>query len=138
KTVDGLPLTLPTPDGVITSGFGVRMDPFLDTPAMHTGIDYAAREGQAIGATAPGVIVAASVGYNGGYGTMVDIDHGNGIVPRFGPLSEIDVKVGQTVQKGTIIGKAGETGRATGPHLHYEVRVNDQPVDPATFLTAGD
>jgi murein DD-endopeptidase MepM/ murein hydrolase activator NlpD len=133
-----LPLTIPVPDPQITSPFGERIDPFLGTPALHPGIDYRAAEGQPIGATAPGKVVTAAYGDNGGYGNMVDIDHGNGVVTRFGHLSEIDVKVGQLIAKGTIIGKAGDTGRATGPHLHYEVRVNDQPVDPATFIAAGN
>jgi murein DD-endopeptidase MepM/ murein hydrolase activator NlpD len=138
KLAAQLPLTVPVPDPVVNSPFGERIDPFLGTPAIHPGIDYRAAEGQPIGATAPGTVTAAAYGDNGGYGNMVDIDHGNGVVTRFGHLSAIDVRVGLTVAKGTIIGKAGETGRATGPHLHYEVRVNDQPVDPNTFIAAGD
>ncbi len=133
-----LPLTAPIPDPAVSSGFGTRMDPFLGTPALHTGLDFRANQGMPVGATAPGVVVTADVGYNGGYGNMVDIDHGNGIVTRFGHLSEIAVKVGQTVSKGTIIGRAGSTGRATGPHVHYEVRIDDDPIDPTRFLTAGD
>jgi murein DD-endopeptidase MepM/ murein hydrolase activator NlpD len=133
-----LPLTAPVADPSISSDFGQRIDPFLGTPALHTGLDFRAEKGLPVGATAPGVVVAADTGYNGGYGNMVDVDHGNGIVTRFGHLSEIAVKVGQAVTKGTIIGRAGSSGRATGPHLHYEVRINDDPTDPTRFLTAGE
>jgi murein DD-endopeptidase MepM/ murein hydrolase activator NlpD len=138
KFAAGLPLAVPVPDPQITSGFGTRIDPFLGTPAVHTGIDYRAYEGQPIAATAPGTVIAAETGYNGGYGNMVDIDHGNGVVTRFGHLSAIDVRVGQVVAKGTIIGRAGSTGRATGPHLHYELRVNDEAIDPTGYITAGE
>jgi murein DD-endopeptidase MepM/ murein hydrolase activator NlpD len=138
KVAAGLPLTVPVPDPIVTSSFGTRLDPFLGTPALHTGVDYRALQGQPVAATAPGTIVAADFGYNGGYGNMIDIDHGDGIVTRFGHLSEIDVKVGQVVAKGAIIGKAGATGRATGPHVHYELRVNDDPVDPMRYIAAGE
>jgi murein DD-endopeptidase MepM/ murein hydrolase activator NlpD len=133
-----LPLTAPVADPSVSSGFGTRVDPFLGTPALHTGLDFRALQGMPVGATAPGTVIAADIGYNGGYGNMVDIDHGNGIVTRFGHLSEISVKVGQAVGKGTIIGRAGSTGRATGPHVHYEVRIDDDPIDPTRFLSAGD
>lgn len=138
KLAAALPLTVPVPDPQVTSGFGTRIDPFLGTPALHTGIDYRALQGQPVTATAAGTVVAADLGYNGGYGNMVDIDHGNGIVTRFGHLSEIDVKVGQPVSKGMVIGKAGATGRATGPHVHYELRVNDDAIDPTSYIAAGD
>ena len=76
-------------------------------------------------------------GWQGGYGNMVEVDHGNGLSTRYGHLSEIDVKVGQTVRIGQTIGKLGSTGRSTGPHLHYETRINGEAVDPQKFLRAG-
>ena len=133
-----LPVTTPLPDPSVTSGFGTRIDPFLGTPALHPGIDYRASLGTPVAATAPGTVIDTQTGYNGGYGNMVDIDHGNGIVTRFAHLSAIDVKVGQVVAKGTTIGKAGATGRATGPHLHYEVRVDDEAIDPTRFISVGE
>ena len=133
-----IPVATPIPDPSVTSGFGTRIDPFLGTPALHTGVDFRAALGQPVAATAPGTVVDVQTGYNGGYGNMVDIDHGNGIVTRFAHLSEIAVKVGQSVARGTIVGRAGSTGRATGPHLHYEVRVNEEPVDPTPYIAAAD
>lgn len=130
-----LPLSRPLPQAMVTSGFGARLDPFLGRPAMHPGIDYAALEGSPAYATAAGTVIVA--GYNGGYGNMVEIDHGNGITTRYGHLSEIDVHVGQVVGKDTVVGKTGSTGRSTGPHLHYEVRVDGAAIDPATFISAG-
>jgi len=76
-------------------------------------------------------------GREGGYGNMVEVNHGNGLATRYGHLSQIDVKVGQTVRIGEIIGRIGSTGRSTGPHLHYETRINGEAVDPQKFLRAG-
>ena len=131
-----LPLSAPLPGAVVTSRFGTRMDPFLGEPAMHTGVDFRARTGLPIPATAAGTVTSA--GENGGYGNMVEIDHGNGVSTRYAHLSEIDVKVGQVVSKGAIVGKAGSTGRSTASHLHYEVRVDGEPLDPLTYIAAGD
>ena len=78
-----------------------------------------------------------SAGWTGGYGNMVDVDHGNGVVTRYGHLSAITVKVGDTVAAGGRIGRVGSTGRSTGPHLHYEIRVGGEPIDPMRFLTVG-
>jgi len=119
----------------ITSGFGVRIDPFLNRPAMHTGIDFRGAIGEPVHATASGTVTVA--GWSGGYGRMVEIDHGNGLSTRYGHLSEIEVKVGQTVKIGQMIGRLGSTGRSTGPHLHYETRINGEAVDPDRFLRAG-
>ncbi len=130
-----LPLTRPIPGAPITSRFGVRIDPFLGTPAMHTGVDFRAPTGYPARATADGTVTMA--GYNGGYGNMVEVDHGNGITTRYGHLSKIDVKVGQVVSKGTILGRTGSTGRSTGPHLHYEVRVDGDAIDPLRYIKAG-
>lgn len=119
----------------VTSGFGVRDDPFLGAPAMHTGLDIRGDTGEPVHATAAGKVVHA--GWDGGYGKMVEIDHGNGLATRFGHLSEIDVSVGQRVRTGQTIGRIGSTGRSTGPHLHYETRINGEAVNPQKFLAAG-
>ncbi|MDB5639459.1 MAG: hypothetical protein JWP51_4367 [Bradyrhizobium sp.] len=118
-----------------TSGFGVRTDPFLGRPAMHTGLDFRAATGDPVRATANGKV--ASSGWAGGYGRMVEIDHGNGLSTRYGHLSEIDVKVGDPIKIGQVIGAVGSTGRSTGPHLHYETRIDGEAVDPQKFLRAG-
>jgi murein DD-endopeptidase MepM/ murein hydrolase activator NlpD len=118
-----------------TSGFGVRSDPFLGRPAMHTGLDFRAATGDPVRATANGKV--ASAGWAGGYGRMVEIDHGNGLSTRYGHLSEIGVKVGDSVKIGQVIGAVGSTGRSTGPHLHYETRIDGEAVDPQKFLRAG-
>jgi murein DD-endopeptidase MepM/ murein hydrolase activator NlpD len=118
-----------------TSGFGVRSDPFLGRPAMHTGLDFRAATGDPVRATANGKVVSA--GWSGGYGRMVEIDHGNGLSTRYGHLSEIGVKIGDVVKIGQVIGEVGSTGRSTGPHLHYETRIDGEAVDPQKFLRAG-
>jgi murein DD-endopeptidase MepM/ murein hydrolase activator NlpD len=118
-----------------SSPFGVRVDPFLHVPAMHTGIDFRGTFGEPIHATAAGTVTSA--GWSGGYGQMVEVDHGNGLATRYGHLSEIDVKVGQSIRIGQVVGRLGSTGRSTGPHLHYETRVDGEPVDPQKFLKAG-
>ena len=112
-----------------TSGFGVRSDPFLGRPALHPGVDMVQPYGSEIKATA--------VGRAGGYGRMVEVDHGNGLSTRYGHLSEINVKIGQQVKIGDIVGEVGSTGRSTGPHLHYETRIDGEAVDPQKFLRAG-
>jgi murein DD-endopeptidase MepM/ murein hydrolase activator NlpD len=118
-----------------TSGFGVRNDPFLGRPAMHTGLDFRAATGDPVRVTANGKVVSS--GWAGGYGRMVEIDHGNGLSTRYGHLSEINVKVGDAVRIGQVIGAVGSTGRSTGPHLHYETRIDGDAVDPQKFLRAG-
>jgi murein DD-endopeptidase MepM/ murein hydrolase activator NlpD len=118
-----------------TSGFGVRSDPFLGRPAMHTGLDFRAATGDPVRATANGKVVSS--GWAGGYGRMVEIDHGNGLSTRYGHLSEIGVKVGDQIRIGQVIGAVGSTGRSTGPHLHYETRIDGEAVDPQKFLRAG-
>ena len=118
-----------------TSGFGVRSDPFLGRPAMHTGLDFRAQTGDPVRATANGKVINS--GWSGGYGRMVEIDHGNGLSTRYGHLSQIDVKVGDGVKIGQVIGEVGSTGRSTGPHLHYETRIDGEAVDPQKFLRAG-
>lgn len=119
-----------------TSNFGYRVDPFTRGPAMHTGSDFRAETGTPIYATGAGKVITAE--YSGGYGNLVEIDHGNGLVTRFAHMSAIVATDGQTVQAGTLIGRVGTTGRSTGPHLHYETRLHDEPLDPARFLRAGE
>ena len=119
----------------LSSTFGIRIDPFVHTPAMHTGIDFRGDHGEPIHATAAGKVISA--GWSGGYGKMVEIDHGNGFATRYGHLSEIDVAVGDKIRLGQVVGKLGSTGRSTGPHLHYETRVDGEAVDPQRFLNAG-
>jgi len=136
RTLVGIPLRRPIAgEGEVMSGFGVRIDPFLSRPAMHTGLDLRAEIGDPILVTANGTVTAA--GWSGGYGKMVEVDHGNGFVTRYGHMSEIDVKVGQPVKSGQSLGKVGTTGRSTGPHLHYETRIDGEAVDPQRFLSAG-
>ena len=130
-----LPWAAPLGNAPISSGFGARSDPFLGRPAMHTGVDFRAPMGYPAPAALGGTVVSA--GWEGGYGNMVDINHGNGIVTRYGHLSAIKVKVGETVKTGQIIGRVGSTGRSTGTHLHYEIRVNGRPIDPMTYIVPG-
>jgi len=120
----------------LTSTFGVRVDPFIHVAAMHTGLDFRGDTGEPIHATAAGTV--SNAGWSGGYGKMVEIEHGNGLATRYGHLSEIDVEVGQKVGIGQVIGRLGSTGRSTGPHLHYETRVDGEAVDPEKFLDAGE
>ena len=119
----------------MSSPFGARMDPFLKRPAIHAGIDLRGDKGDPVRVTANGSVTIAS--WQGGYGNMVEVDHGNGFATRYGHMSEIDVKVGQAVRIGQTLGKIGSTGRSTGPHLHYETRIDGEAVDPQKFLRAG-
>lgn len=131
-----LPLSRPLPGNpTVTSGFGSRPDPFLGVMALHTGIDFRADPGEPIHVTGAGVVIAS--GRQGGYGLCVDIDHGNGVVTRYGHMSGIAVANGQHVKLGDTIGYAGSTGRSTATHLHYETRVAGEPVDPTAWLDAG-
>jgi murein DD-endopeptidase MepM/ murein hydrolase activator NlpD len=118
--------------GPITGSFGERVDPFNGEGAFHSGVDISSSYGQAVLAPADGVVTYADF-YNG-YGRMLQIDHGNGISTRYGHLSGFAVADGQTVRKGQVIAYVGLSGRSTGPHLHYEVRIHDTPVNPHKFL----
>lgn len=134
--IEQLPLRKPMQGEVdMTSNYGYRVDPFTRGPAMHTGIDFRAETGTPIRATAPGKVVTAE--YSGGYGNMVEIEHAGGITTRYAHMSAISVSVGQSVTSGTVVGKVGSTGRSTGPHLHYETRIDGDPVDPTRFVRAG-
>ncbi|MEQ8479155.1 MAG: M23 family metallopeptidase [Hoeflea sp.] len=127
-----LPIGTPAPGSEITSRYGNRRDPFLNRMAFHGGIDFRASTGTPINSAGSGTVVHA--GRNGGYGKMVEIDHGGGFSSRYAHLSKILVNKGDRVSMGQRIGKAGSTGRSTGPHLHYEIRRNGDSVDPMRFL----
>lgn len=136
KTLAIMPIRRPVSGAIdISSTFGMRVDPFLGRPAFHTGIDFRGDIGDAVRATGNGMVVSA--GWSGGYGRMVEIDHGHGLSTRYGHLSSIVVQVGQMVKIGQVVGRMGSTGRSTGPHLHYETRVDGDAVDPQRFLRAG-
>lgn len=118
----------------ISSRFGFRRDPFTGGGAMHSGLDFRGPVGAPIHAAAAGRVVFA--GRRGGYGNVVEIDHGNGLMTRYAHMSRIGARVGDTVGAGASIGAIGSTGRSTGPHLHFEVRINGRAVDPMPFLEA--
>lgn len=119
--------------GKINNEFGFRRNPFGGRSyEFHAGMDIGGERGDMIIAPANGIILNAD--WQGGYGNMIEIDHGNGLITRYGHLSRIGVQVGDTVQRGQPIGLIGSTGRSTGPHLHYELRLNDKPINPRRFL----
>jgi murein DD-endopeptidase MepM/ murein hydrolase activator NlpD len=119
------------------SAFGVRSDPFNHHAAMHPGIDLAGQYGTPIYATADGTVIQA--GWNsGGYGNLVEVDHGRGITTRYGHMSAILVHVGDHVTRGQQVGRMGSTGRSTGNHLHYEVRIDGRAVNPIPFMKSAD
>ncbi|MDQ1489211.1 MAG: hypothetical protein QOD57_1936 [Actinomycetota bacterium] len=118
--------------GPISSGFGIRVHPILGDVRMHTGVDYAVGTGYPIRAAGPGIVVWA--GPRGGYGNAVIIDHRNGLATLYGHQSAVNVTVGQKVAAGQVVGFVGQTGMATGPHLHFEVREFGAPVDPLMYL----
>ena len=132
-----VPLTTPVHGAQfeITSDFGARVDPFTRHLAFHPGLDFGGPWGATVGATAPGTVVWA--GPRGGYGNMVEIDHGYGFRTRYGHLSAVLVRVGAKVAKGSPVGRLGSTGRSTGPHVHYEVWLADVVRDPSRFIEAG-
>jgi murein DD-endopeptidase MepM/ murein hydrolase activator NlpD len=118
--------------GPITSSFGQREDPFNGEGAFHSGIDISAGFGTPVHAAADGVVQTASM--ESGYGREVVLDHGNGIETLYGHLSGFTVTAGQQVREGQVIGYVGMSGRSTGPHLHYEVRIHNTPVNPHRYL----
>ena len=132
-----VPSDKPIQTGSFTSGYGVRSDPFRGGAAMHAGIDLSGPVGTPIHATADGVISEA--GWNsGGYGNLIKVDHGRGIETRYAHLSKIAVRPGQRIQRGQVIGRMGSTGRSTGSHLHYEVRIDGRAVNPIPFMKSTD
>jgi murein DD-endopeptidase MepM/ murein hydrolase activator NlpD len=131
-SIDHLPTAPPLPGGyTFTSRFGTRVDPFTGQPGRHEGIDLAAPAGTPIFAAAAGIVVRA--GSDPDYGNVVDIDHGNGYVTRYGHARRLYVKVGQRVERGARIAEVGSTGRSTAPHLHFEVRLHHRPENPLLF-----
>jgi len=131
-----VPSALPIKTGIFSSVFGWRPDPFNGRPSLHEGIDFTSARGTPILAAAAGVVVTSE--YHPQYGNMVEIDHGNGLTTRYAHCSRRLARVGDVVMKGAIIGEVGSSGRATGPHLHFEVRQNGVAKNPARFLrTAG-
>jgi len=132
--VAGIPAAQPVQTSAnLTSGYGIRSDPFRGRAAMHAGIDLSGPLGTPIYATADGV-VGRSEWNSGGYGNLVEIDHGQGIQTRYGHLSRLIARPGQRVRRGELIGLMGSTGRSTGSHLHYEVRIEGRAVNPVPFM----
>ncbi len=128
-----MPVRLPFDKGYrLTSGFGFRRDPIKDVLAMHTGVDLMTAYGAPIKATAAGEVIRADM--SAVYGRVIDIRHDNGITTRYAHMSAMEVVEGQRVTVEQLIGRVGTSGRSTGPHLHYETRVNDKPIDPYEFL----
>ncbi len=119
--------------GKINNEFGFRRNPFGGrTYEFHGGMDIDGERGDQVIAPANGVVTEA--GWKGGYGNMVEVDHGNGLKTRYGHLSKIDVQIGDPIRRGQVMAFVGSTGRSTGPHLHYELRLNDRPINPRRFL----
>ena len=134
RSVAALPQVLPASLEYISSGFGYRADPFTGAGAFHPGLDFRGPIGAPIYAAAPGRV--SFVGQRSGYGNCVEIDHGNGLQTRYAHMSGFRTQVGRQVSPGEVIGLIGSTGRSTGPHLHFEVRIADRPVNPRPFLEA--
>jgi len=134
--VGQLPLSQPISGAQVTGPFGRRVDPLNGRFAIHPGIDLAGPLNSRIFSTNAGKVAFA--GRKVAYGNVVEIDHGYGIVTRYAHMSKILVREGETVRKGQTLGIQGSTGRSTGPHLHYEVRIDDHAVNPAKFLEAGE
>jgi len=118
--------------GVLTDGFGGRSDPFTGEPGQHNAVDISSAVGAAVRAPADGIVVKAE--WANGYGNVIYISHGYGFSTRYGHLSGYAVRPGTHVKRGDVIGYVGSTGRSTGPHLHYEVRVNNNPVNPLEYI----
>ncbi|MEL7446014.1 MAG: M23 family metallopeptidase [Pseudomonadota bacterium] len=136
RSLKGIPHVTPTDlsQTKVSSGFGYRRDPFTGGGAMHKGLDFKGPYGSDIFAASTGTV--AFSGWKSGYGKTVEISHGNGIMTRYAHLSRNTAKVGEPVEAGDVIGALGSTGRSTGPHLHFEVRINDRAVNPRKFLEA--
>lgn len=130
-----IPAAPPVPDAVLSSRFGWRIDPFAGHNALHTGVDFSASSGTPILAAAGGMVVAQE--FHPEYGNMIEIDHGNQLASRYAHVSRVFVHKGDMVRRGQKIAEVGSTGRATGPHLHFEVLVQGVPQDPMPFLSAG-
>ncbi|MDE2412528.1 MAG: M23 family metallopeptidase, partial [Sphingomonadales bacterium] len=135
RSVGGLPQAMPANFQYISSGFGFRSNPFTGGGGeFHPGLDFKGPLGAPIYAAARGTV--SFVGQRSGYGNCVEIDHGNGLVTRYAHMSAFRTVIGKAVKPGEVIGLIGSTGRSTGPHLHFEVRIGDRPVNPRPFLEA--
>ena len=134
RALAAIPTAMPAASMMMSSGFGYRSDPFTGGGAMHAGLDFKGPVGTPILAAAKGKVVLA--GFNGGYGNTIEIRHANGLVTRYAHLSGLNVRRGQMVDRGVQIGRMGSTGRSTGSHLHFEVRLNGQAINPRKFLEA--
>lgn len=136
QSLSAIPSAMPAQAMRLSSGFGYRSDPFSGESALHAGLDFTGAHGSPILAAADGEVVYAGV--KGGYGNCIEIRHAGGMMTRYGHLSRIAVKPGDKVERGTRIGGMGSTGRSTGTHLHFEVRMNGQALNPAKFFRRGD
>ena len=134
KTLIAIPSGQPSSTGMVSSSYGYRRDPFTGGGAMHSGIDFKGPRGQPILAAAGGKVTHA--GWKSGYGKTVEITHGNGLLTRYAHLSRIGVTNGQKIEQGIQLGAMGSTGRSTGSHLHFEVRLNGVAINPRPFLEA--
>ena len=134
RTLIAIPSGKPSSTGMITSSYGYRRDPFTGGGAMHSGIDFKGPTGQPILAAAGGRVTHA--GWKSGYGKAVEVTHGNGLMTRYAHMSRIDVRAGQRIEQGLQLGAMGSTGRSTGTHLHFEVRLNGRAINPRPFLEA--
>ncbi len=134
RGLSGVPQVMPADMRMISSGFGYRSDPINGQAAMHAGLDFRGPIGSPIHAAADGKVTF--VGTKSGYGRVVEISHGNGMLTRYAHMSAWRAQVGQSVEAGDVIGLIGSSGRSTGPHLHFEVRINDRAVNPRPFLEA--
>lgn len=132
RGLEGIPQVMPAAVAKMSSGFGYRRDPFNGSGAMHSGLDFKAPIGTPIYAAATGTVTFA--GWKGGYGKTIEITHGNGLMTRYAHMSRFSAAAGQKVAAGATIGAIGNTGRSTGPHLHFEVRINQRAVNPRPFL----
>jgi murein DD-endopeptidase MepM/ murein hydrolase activator NlpD len=131
-----LPTLAPVDGGWLSSSFGWRIDPFTGQKSFHEGLDFPSEVGTPIAAAASGKVIFADV--HPQYGKMIEIDHGNGLVTRYAHASRLFVKEGDLVVRGQKVATVGSTGRATGPHLHFEVRLNGVPQNPARFLVSAN
>jgi murein DD-endopeptidase MepM/ murein hydrolase activator NlpD len=134
RALAAIPTSMPAASMVMSSGFGYRSDPFTGAAAAHAGLDFKGPIGTPILAAADGRVIAAGV--DGGYGKAIEIKHANGLVTRYAHLSGLNVRTGQMVKRGDQIGRMGSTGRSTGSHLHFEVRLNGRAINPRKFLEA--
>ncbi|MFN0046457.1 MAG: peptidoglycan DD-metalloendopeptidase family protein [Sphingorhabdus sp.] len=134
RALAAIPTSMPAAVMLMSSGFGYRSDPFTGAGAMHSGLDFKGPVGTPILAAADGKVTFS--GWQGGYGNCIEITHANGLVTRYAHLSRVNVSLGQKVERGFQIARMGSTGRSTGSHLHFEVRLNNQAINPRKFLEA--